>query len=169
MLNLHLLECTVKGYDHISDLLLAKYWVITGCKYSGCSSLANVYCYAFTPPVLAWETFPEYGDKATLHVPKGRVSAYKKSDWRLYFNNIVEMKWPSLLSFHLRTDSTQKTNSKQFESVNQKTNNYSDQGWQEASKTDKEATLRNVVPSPLYINIWSFIWPLHSHAPPIAG
>ena len=33
MLNLHLLECTFKGYDHISDLLLAKYWVITGCKY----------------------------------------------------------------------------------------------------------------------------------------
>ena len=28
-----LLECTVKDYDHISDLLLAKYWVITGCKY----------------------------------------------------------------------------------------------------------------------------------------
>ena len=36
MLNLHLLECTVKGYDHISDLLLAKYWVITGCKYREC-------------------------------------------------------------------------------------------------------------------------------------
>jgi len=25
MLNLHLLECALKGYDHISDLLLAKY------------------------------------------------------------------------------------------------------------------------------------------------
>ena len=42
MLNLHLLECTLKGYDHISDLLLAKYWVITGCKYSYCSSLTNI-------------------------------------------------------------------------------------------------------------------------------
>ena len=42
MLNLHLLECTVKGYDHISDLLLAKYWVITGCKYQYCSNLTNV-------------------------------------------------------------------------------------------------------------------------------
>ena len=42
MLNLHLLECTVKGYDHISDLLLAKYWVITGCKYYNCSSLTSV-------------------------------------------------------------------------------------------------------------------------------
>ena len=42
MLNLHLLECTVKGYDHISDLLFAKYWVITGCKYKNCSSLEIV-------------------------------------------------------------------------------------------------------------------------------
>ena len=42
MLNLHLLECTLKGYDHISDLLLAKYWVITGCKFASCSSLKSV-------------------------------------------------------------------------------------------------------------------------------
>ena len=42
MLNLHLLECTVKGYDHISDLLFAKYWVITGCKYWNCTSLTSV-------------------------------------------------------------------------------------------------------------------------------
>ena len=42
MLNLHLLECTVKGYDHISDLLLAKYWVTTGCKYQYCISLTSI-------------------------------------------------------------------------------------------------------------------------------
>ena len=42
MLNLHLLECTLKGYDHISDLLLAKYWVITGCKYYDCDALTTV-------------------------------------------------------------------------------------------------------------------------------
>ena len=42
MLILHLLECTLKGYDHISDLLLAKYWVITGCKYYSCSSLTSI-------------------------------------------------------------------------------------------------------------------------------
>jgi len=42
MLNLHLLECTLKGYDHISDLLLAKYWVITGCKYFFCLSLNSI-------------------------------------------------------------------------------------------------------------------------------
>ena len=43
MLNLRLLECTLKGYDHISDLLLAKYWVITGCKYYGCTGLTSVH------------------------------------------------------------------------------------------------------------------------------
>ena len=43
MLNLHPLECTLKGYDHISDLLLAKYWVITGCKYAECSSFSAVH------------------------------------------------------------------------------------------------------------------------------
>ena len=32
-LNLHPLECTLKGLWHISDLLRTKYWVITGCKY----------------------------------------------------------------------------------------------------------------------------------------
>ena len=42
MLNLHLLECTPKGYDHISDLLIAKYWVITGCKYSDCTGLKSI-------------------------------------------------------------------------------------------------------------------------------
>ena len=42
MLNLHLLECTLKGYGHISDLLLAKYWVITGCKYPLCNSLVTI-------------------------------------------------------------------------------------------------------------------------------
>ena len=33
MLNLHPLECTIKDNDHISDLLLANYWVITSCIY----------------------------------------------------------------------------------------------------------------------------------------
>ena len=42
MLNLHLLECTLKGYDHISDLLLAKYWVTIGCKYEGCKALQSI-------------------------------------------------------------------------------------------------------------------------------
>ena len=45
-LNLHPLECTLKGLWHISDLLRTKYWVITGCKYViglqnlPCSSIA---------------------------------------------------------------------------------------------------------------------------------
>lgn len=42
MLNLHLLEYTLKAYDHISDLLLAKYWVITGCKHRNCVNLTLI-------------------------------------------------------------------------------------------------------------------------------
>ena len=41
-LNLHPLECTLKGLWHISDLLRTKYWVITGCKYILCSSLTSI-------------------------------------------------------------------------------------------------------------------------------
>ena len=43
MLNLHLLECNLKGYDHITDLLLAKYWVITGCKYYACNNISKLH------------------------------------------------------------------------------------------------------------------------------
>ena len=43
MLNLHLLEYALKGYDHISDLSLAKYWVIAGCKYKDCTDLEKFY------------------------------------------------------------------------------------------------------------------------------
>ena len=41
-LNLHPSECTLKGLWHISDLLRTKYWVITGCKYSGCTALETI-------------------------------------------------------------------------------------------------------------------------------
>ena len=102
MLNLHLLECTLKGYDHISDLLFAKYWVITGCKYEYCSGLTSITipnsvtsignhaffgCYGLTniivansvPPTIAYnDTFSnESYQDATLYVPKGSLRAYQ--------------------------------------------------------------------------------------------
>ena len=91
MLNLHLLECTVKGYDHISDLLFAKYWVITGCKYYNCTSLVKCYCYATIPPVLNESSFGNIAQEAILYVPIGCKSAYEASDWTNYFETIVEM------------------------------------------------------------------------------
>ena len=98
MLNLHLLECTLKGYDHISDLLLAKYWVITGCKYYGCSSLdtivipakvTNIGLEAFynvslecitclnpIPPKCEYLAFVSFNN-CSLYVPAGSEDAYR--------------------------------------------------------------------------------------------
>ena len=94
MLNLHLLECTLKGYDHISDLLLVKYWVITGCKYAYCSSLTSVYCKAITPPVAVlyggWEAFDNNASGRTIYVPMESVEAYKSaSGWSDYADAII--------------------------------------------------------------------------------
>ena len=119
MLNLHLLECTVKGYDHISDLLFAKYWVITGCKYEKCKNLisvtigsavtsinhqafhdcpalAELYCHATTPPTIIIDTNnstfdSNIKDKATLYVPLRCQTKYKSSNWGTYFTSIKEM------------------------------------------------------------------------------
>ena len=89
MLNLHLLECTVKGYDHISDLLLAKYWVITGCKYRYCRNLTSVYCKATTPPALGGtDVFDYNGSGRRIYVPTESVSAYK-SAWSGYASTII--------------------------------------------------------------------------------
>lgn len=102
-LNLHPLECTLKGLWHISDLLRTKYWVITGCKYYNCNSLSNVYCYASNPPDLeatkfqseygvitvSYLTFPNNIDN--LYVPLRTKEAYSTSEWKRYFSNIIEM------------------------------------------------------------------------------
>ncbi len=114
MLNLHLLECTVKGYDHISDLLLAKYWVITGCKYSGCTALAKVnlpnsvtnigkyafsncdnlaeiYLLASTPASVRSNSFSRtHYASAQLIVPEGALSAYQQNASWGKFENIRE-------------------------------------------------------------------------------
>ena len=109
MLNLHLLECTVKGNDHISDLLLAKYWVITGCKYCGCTSLTSiaipngvteigdssfhncklskVYCKPTAPPKIYNTTFGVVDYK--IYVPTASVEAYTAANvWNCYADNI---------------------------------------------------------------------------------
>ena len=90
MLNLHLLECTLKGYDHISDLLLAKYWVITGCKYCSCSSLTGVYCKAITPPVGGYYMFDYNASGRKIYVPMESVEAYKSAEyWSEYASDII--------------------------------------------------------------------------------
>ena len=92
MLNLHLLECTLKGYDHISDLLLAKYWVITGCKYYGCENLKKLISYAEVPPVCGNYVFHGVNtQECTLYVPYGAKGTYASTYGWSGFTNIVEM------------------------------------------------------------------------------
>ena len=76
MLNLHLLECTLKDYDHISDLLLAKHWVITGCKYKGCN-INTIVCCPRIPPKID----NSFGEFEILIVPTGCEEVYANSDW----------------------------------------------------------------------------------------
>ena len=116
MLNLHLLECTVKGYDHISDLLLAKYWVITGCKYNnckslkefsihtptqiklignflhGCYSLEKLYIYSYREPEGEKLIFEDKViNNCTLYIPRNRMAyQYNYKPWT-YFKEIIEM------------------------------------------------------------------------------
>ena len=78
-LNLHPLECTLKGLWHISDLLRTKYWVITGCKYTFCTNIVSI-----TSLIPADKLF-ELGrsvfsginkNSCTLYVPNEAIEAY---------------------------------------------------------------------------------------------
>ena len=95
MLNLHLLEYTLKGYDHISDLLLAKYWVITGCKYSGCTLLKELHIHwAQIDDVqinnLAFGVVNEINmEMCTLYIPPGTRWIYRHHPVFGKFKNIV--------------------------------------------------------------------------------
>ena len=86
-----LLECTLKGYDHISDLLLAKYWVITGCKYEGCNNLKSVTSLNPTPPATDYWNSPFTNHDATLYVPFGAKTAYSEANNWKNFTNIEEL------------------------------------------------------------------------------
>ena len=114
MLNLHLLECTLKGYDHISDLLLAKYWVITGCKYQDCywlktinipANVTSIGSYAFNycdnfesifSEIPAEKLSPVAEDAfegvswVTLYVPVGAKATYNRTTGWRNLSNIVE-------------------------------------------------------------------------------
>lgn len=117
MLNLRLLECTLKGYDHISDLLLAKYWVITGCKYRvytgltsleipgsiteigydafyGCPNLKDVFIDAKQSSTIEFllETIPQR-KRITLHVPVESEYADLHGEATKGFKAVVAEKW----------------------------------------------------------------------------
>ena len=129
MLNLHLLECTLKGYDHISDLLLAKYWVITGCKYTGCSSLTSI---SIPDGVTSIEDYTFFGCShlTTISIPESvtnigegvffgcsnleEIHCYHFSkDWREAFDNSL-----GDITLHLRFDNRKWVATKTFHPFN---------------------------------------------------
>ena len=63
---------------------------IGGSAFGGCSSLKTLYCYANNPPSLVDYTFSVI-ESSTLYVPVGCKTVYENSDWKNYFDNIVEM------------------------------------------------------------------------------
>jgi hypothetical protein len=67
--------------------------VLKGNAFYGCP-ITNFYTLTSTPPELDTyygRIFSELKLRATLHVPKGCVEAYKSSRWGDYFPNIVEI------------------------------------------------------------------------------
>ena len=67
--------------------------VLKGYAFRGCP-ITNFYTFTSTPSEIdKWDgnVFSELKLRATLHVPKGCVEAYKSSDWGDHFSNIVEI------------------------------------------------------------------------------
>ena len=67
--------------------------VLKGYAFYGCP-ITNFYTFTSTPSEIdKWygNVFSELKLRATLHVPKGCVEAYKSSDWGDHFSNIVEI------------------------------------------------------------------------------
>ena len=58
--------------------------------FYNCSGLTSIHCLGTTPPESSYDSFSDNTYKtATLYVPSGSYSAYKKGYWG-YFKNIVE-------------------------------------------------------------------------------
>ncbi len=58
--------------------------------FDGCSGLTSIHCLGTTPPNIRYDFFSDdIYRTATLYVPSGSYSAYKKYYWGK-FNNIVE-------------------------------------------------------------------------------
>ena len=73
---------TVVIGGNVKDL---SWYAFSGCPITNFGTLTS------TPPKLYGKIFSELKLRATLHVRKGCVEAYKSSDWGNYFPNIVEL------------------------------------------------------------------------------
>ncbi len=55
--------------------------------FCGCSALADIYCYATTPPECSDNTFEEVSKQCPIHVPAGTIDAYQEAPvWSTFYN-----------------------------------------------------------------------------------
>lgn len=102
-------------YDLTSIKILDNVTSIGSAAFAGCHALATVeigngvtsigpsafsycnikqcYCYATTPPSISSKYYDVFGveEGATLYVPARKGPVYEFSEWREYFDNIIEM------------------------------------------------------------------------------
>ena len=63
-----------------------------------CSSIADIYCYATTPPVCGEETFDGVNEHCHIHVPAGTIRAYLVAPGWSYFYNFSEISEETAIS-----------------------------------------------------------------------
>ena len=77
---------------HFSAVLVETCWYTAVCKYSGCTGLTEVYCYATEIPTTGSSVFGDVPtSSATLHVPAVSLEAYKTTSPWSGFGNIVPL------------------------------------------------------------------------------
>ncbi|MGN0236372.1 MAG: leucine-rich repeat domain-containing protein [Paludibacteraceae bacterium] len=55
--------------------------------FCGCSALADIYCYATTPPECCDNTFAEVSKQCPIRVPAGTIDAYQEAPvWSTFYN-----------------------------------------------------------------------------------
>ena len=79
--------------------------------FSGCSSIADIYCYATTPPVCYDnDTFYGISKLCNIHVPAGTIPNYQvATGWR-YFSNFLEISEATAISEKTAISETEQQN-----------------------------------------------------------
>lgn len=79
--------------------------------FRGCSSIADIYCYATTPPVCDDDnTFSGVNEHCYIHVPTGTIPNYQvATGWR-YFSNFLEISGVTAISEKTAISETEQQN-----------------------------------------------------------
>ena len=79
--------------------------------FRGCSSIADIYCYATTPPVCDDDnTFSGVNEHCYIHVPAGTIPNYQvATGWR-YFSNFLEISGETAISEKTAISETEQQN-----------------------------------------------------------